>query len=419
MILLLLPGIIPAIFLVEIGRSRRPIQDRPDSFPGWAGFLSVGLGLLIGIALLVLTVFGESGSLIVMMLLPSICALFAESCLYLFAILASLISRRATPYMRWPAGLLLVIPFMLAALGILGDTFILQVVLFGGALLAAGWLVWNRLGRWFALSYLPLLLLLLLAVWATDTQSEFLFLPANLASIAPILVVLAPGLGVILSCRLLGWVLADEQGSTARRFFLAGLVTVPIFLLLAWQAATASAWDVATDGLGGIFMLELSFVCGVAAAIHQAWSLPQKRNSFIFGFVLLILVLIMGANSFGTFGFDGGWGNVPRARTARRAEMINQAILRFYEQQGQYPQALADLTPGYLLYLPTPFIIPHQDWCYQGGPDYYRLGYVYRDNFSSPASVKVFSAAEKPPDPSWACDAEAAKYPAPPGYYDP
>lgn len=419
MILPLLAGIIPAIFLVKIGRPRRPIQGSSESFPGWAGFLSVGLGLLLGTALLALTVFGEYGSLLVMILLPSICALFAESCLYLFAILASLISRRAMPYLRWPAGLLLVIPLMLTALGFLGDTFILQVVLLGGVLLAAGWLVWNRLGRWLAVSYLPLILLLLLAVWATDTQSEFLFLPAPLASIASILVGLAPGLGIILSCRLLGWVLADEQGSTARRLFRAVLLTVPIFLLLAWQAVTASAWDVATDGLGGIFILEIAFVFGVAAAIHQSWSLSVKRYSFIFGFVLLILVIIMEANSFGTFGFDGAWGNVPRARTARRAEMINQAILRYYEQQGHYPQALANLTPNYLLYLPTPFIIPHQGWCYQGGSDYYRLGYIYRDYFSSPAYVKVFAAVGQPPDPSWSCDAEAAKYPAPPGLSNP
>jgi len=194
---------------------------------------------------------------------------------------------------------------------------------------------------------------------------------------------------------------------------------VPILLLLAWQAATASAWDVATDGLGGIFMLQQSFVLGVAAAIHQSWNLPLKRNSFIFGFVVLLLIIIMGANSFGTFGFDGEWGNVPCARTARRAEMINQAILRYYKEQGQYPEALADLTPSYMLYLPTPFIIPHQDWCYQCGRDYYRLGYVYRDYFSTPASVKVFAADGQPPDPSWSCDSETAKYPAPPGYYDP
>jgi hypothetical protein len=311
--------------------------------------------------------------------------------------------------------LLLAIPFMLAALGFLGDMFIMRVVLVGGALLASGWLIWRKFRKWFAISYLILLLLLSLAVWATDTQNEFLFLPPHAASIANTLVVgLTPGLGIILSGQLLGRVLTDEQGSMARRFFLAVLLIVPILLLLAWQAATASAWDVATDGLGGIFMLQQSFVFGVAVAMHQSWNLPARRNSFVFGFAVLTMVLIMGANSFGTFGFDGEWGNAPHARTARRAETINQAILRYYEKQGQYPEALADLTPGYVLYLPTPFIIPHQDWCYQGGRGYYRLGYVYRAYFSTPASVKVYAAAGQPPDPFWPCDTEAAKYPVPP-----
>lgn len=413
MILFLLASSIPAILLVEIGRSRYPTRENPESLPGWAAFLSVGLGLLLGMALLASAVFGETGSILVMILLPSICALFAESCLYSFVIIARLISGRALPYLRWPAGLLLAIPVVLTAFGALGDMFVLRVILFGGAILASGWLVWARIGRWLALSYPSLLLLMLLAIWATGTSSEFLFLPAPLASTARIVVLLAPALGIILACRLLGWALTDGPGSRARRLFLAGLLAVPIFLLLAWQAATASAWDVATDGLGGVFMLQLSAVIGVAAAVLQSWSAPLKRNSFVFGFASLILVIVMGANSFGTFGFDGEWGNVPRARTARRAEGINQAVLRYYQEEGQYPLALADLTPKYLFYLPTPFIIPHQDWCYQGGPGYYRLGNVYRDYFSTPASVKVFASAGEPVDLPWTCDAEAAKYSAP------
>ncbi len=414
MILFLFGGIIPAIFLVEIGRSWYPIRDRPETTAGWAGFLSIALGLLLTVAVLAITVFGESGSLLLLLLLPSICALFAESCLYLFGIAVSLISKRRMPGLHWHAALLLVIPLILAALGTLGDKSVLMMILGAGALLAFGWLVWDSPAKAFAYSYLPMLLLMLVAVWGMDTQSEYPFLPANLAPLARNLSWLAPGLGIVYSWMLLGRVVGGGQGFTARRLLTATLI-VPILLLLAWLAVTASAWDVATDGLGGIFLLELSAVFGVAAAIHGSWRLSPKRSSSLFGFVALLLVLIAGANSFGTFGFDGEWGNVPRARTARRAERINQAILRFHQEQGSYPQALTDLTPGYLLYLPVPFIIPHQDWCYQGGPDYYRLGYVYRDYFSSPASVKVYDATGEPPDPSWTCEAEAAKYPAPPG----
>jgi hypothetical protein len=187
-------------------------------------------------------------------------------------------------------------------------------------------------------------------------------------------------------------------------------LVIPVLLLMAWHAATASAWDVATDGLGGIFMLQLGFVFGIACAAHESWRLPVKNNTYVFGFVFMILAITVAGNSFGTYGFDGDWGNVPHARTARRAEMINRAIQRYYLQEKQYPQELADLTPAYMVYIPTPFIIPRQGWCYQGGEDYYRLGYVYRDYFSTPASVKIHAAAGIPPDLSWPCDDEAVKY---------
>jgi hypothetical protein len=413
MILILLAGFIPIIFLVEIGKTWYPAPDKPESYAGWAGFLAIACGLILGIALLATKVLGESGSWLVLLFLPSICALFAESLLYCFKILGGLASRQAKSYLRWPASLLLILPVMLAAFAALGDPFLLRVILFGGALLAFGWLLWKRLDKWVALSYPLVLILMLSAVWATDTYTEFKFLPPQLAPFAQSLSWIAPILGIILSFRILGWALAAEHGSRLRRSLLAGLLVLPIFLLLAWQVATASAWDVATDGLGGVSMLEFAFVFGVASAAHEAWSLPLKRSYWVYGLAALTLVAVMGAMSFGTFGFDGAWGNVPHARTARRAEQINRAILRYHAEQGRYPQALADLTPGYLLYLPTPFIIQHQDWCYQSGSDFYRLGYVYRDYFSTPASVKVFAAAGQPPDPSWPCDAEAAKYPAP------
>ncbi len=211
---------------------------------------------------------------------------------------------------------------------------------------------------------------------------------------------------------ILGQVLADEGALSWRKVCLAGAVSIPILLLVALQAVTASAWDVATDGLGGIAILELTTVFGFAYAILLAWSLPVPCRSPAFGFALILPVIIMAANTFGTFGFDGDWGNVPRQRTERRAESINQAVLRYHVRQGEYPAALSDLTPGTLLFLPHPFILPDQDWCYQGGPDYYRLGYVYRDYFSLPASVKVYAQAGNLPSPAWPCDAQAAKYTA-------
>jgi hypothetical protein len=121
--------------------------------------------------------------------------------------------------------------------------------------------------------------------------------------------------------------------------------------------------------------------------------------------------------SFGTFGLDGPWGRVPIARTERRADSIDQAIRRYHIKNGSYPTVLEELTPNYLLILPTPFIIPGQNWCYQGDMDYYRLGYVYREYFSTPAEVRIFASEGTPPDSSWPCEQEAAFYPGLPGFF--
>jgi len=289
----------------------------------------------------------------------------------------------------------------------------LQIILIVGVLLAFGQLVWKRAGKGLALSY-PLLVLLLLAqVWASDTQSEISFLPAPLAEVARIVAAVSSGLGIVFSLGLLDWIFSGEEGPAPRKWILAGGLVVPVWLLIFWQASTASAWDVATDGLGGIFLLELAFIIGLAAAIVRSWRSPARSRPILFGSAMLIVGLVLVGNAFGTYGFDGEWGNVPRARTERRAALINQAILRYSDLHGEYPRSLTDLWPGQLLYIPTPFMIPRQDWCYQAGEDFYRLGYVYRKYFSTPAEVKVFASAGQPDDPAWPCDVEAARYPAP------
>jgi len=73
-----------------------------------------------------------------------------------------------------------------------------------------------------------------------------------------------------------------------------------------------------------------------------------------------------------------------RQLTEERAERVTQAIETYYAREGHYPQDLRQLVPRYVLSLPGPVIIYGQDWCYDGGEDYYRLGYVYREHWSDP-----------------------------------
>jgi hypothetical protein len=73
-----------------------------------------------------------------------------------------------------------------------------------------------------------------------------------------------------------------------------------------------------------------------------------------------------------------------RQETTRRAERTVQAIESYHERNGNYPETLSQLTPRYILSLPKPMIIYGQDWCYQSGSDYYRLGYIDRGHWSNP-----------------------------------
>jgi hypothetical protein len=65
--------------------------------------------------------------------------------------------------------------------------------------------------------------------------------------------------------------------------------------------------------------------------------------------------------------------------TGERAGRTSQAIETYYARKGSYPQDLWQLTPWYVLSLPGLVIIYGQDWCYDGGDDYYRLG-TYTEN---------------------------------------
>ena len=66
------------------------------------------------------------------------------------------------------------------------------------------------------------------------------------------------------------------------------------------------------------------------------------------------------------------------------AAQVSQAVERYYAQEGRYPEKLQQLIPWYLLSVPEPVLINGLDWCYDGGADYFRLGYADREHWSAP-----------------------------------
>jgi hypothetical protein len=173
-----------------------------------------------------------------------------------------------------------------------------------------------------------------------------------------------------------------------------------LFLLIGYQAMLASLWDVATDGLSWVFLWLTASTIGIGSAMLMAWSLPRRQLWVPILFALTVPLVLVQAHNLANYERDHTWGTKPILTTERRADKIERAIQRYYERSRPIPQnALADLTPRYLLYVPNPFIIPGLDWCYEGGVDFYRFGYVHRQYFSVPASVRIHSSAGEPPVP--------------------
>jgi len=98
-----------------------------------------------------------------------------------------------------------------------------------------------------------------------------------------------------------------------------------------------------------------------------------------------------------------------RQLTEERAGRVSQALETYCAREGRYPQDLRQLTPGYVLSLPGPVTIYGQDWCFDGGDDYYRLGYVYREHWSDPdLHGRIYKTKGEAPDLPGICAEEIA-----------
>jgi len=98
-----------------------------------------------------------------------------------------------------------------------------------------------------------------------------------------------------------------------------------------------------------------------------------------------------------------------RQETIEGAERTVLAIEAFRRTEGYYPQSLQKLTPFYIFSLPKPMIFYGQDWCYQGGRDYYRLGYVDREHWSDPRLIgRIYKVRGEAPDLPRMCEKEIA-----------
>jgi hypothetical protein len=144
------------------------------------------------------------------------------------------------------------------------------------------------------------------------------------------------------------------------------------FYNLYWQFV----WDQTTDGFY-VLLLAAPIITVMMAGVLLTSTLQGREQWYG-----LAYTLFLGAALFTTFSLAIRVDY--HQLTEARAGWVSQAIERYYVREGHYPATLTQLVPVARLLLPGPVIIPGQDWCYQSGEGYYRLGYVSRNNWSSP-----------------------------------
>ncbi len=160
-----------------------------------------------------------------------------------------------------------------------------------------------------------------------------------------------------------------------------------------------TVWDNTDDPLG-YFWLGFPVLAALFSGVMLSITLPGRTKLAGFLYSLLIPALMI-AVSARAQSVDF------RQLTEERAGRASQAIETYYAREGRYPQDLRQLTPGYVLSLPGPVIIYGQDWCYDGGDDYYRLGYVYREHWSDPRlSGRIYKTKGEAPDLYRMCEEE-------------
>lgn len=264
------------------------------------------------------------------------------------------------------------------------------------------WRVWEGRGLW---RLLALIVAFILLITTSDVITAITIenLPQEYQTIFYICALSWPVVAVVLAARALCSILAGGKPRNWLAVALHLLLVVLLLLSVLYQISYSLLWDIMTDGLGAIAFAQIASFGGISAAMLLAWSLLGRRRWAALVFALVFLFGMTDAT-------ENGMRISPVTVTEQRAEDVNQAVLRYYARNARYPGALADLVPWYLWRIPEPIMIRNLTWCYEGGSDYYRLGYVFHEGFDARASVRIQGAVGVPPNPAWQCDADALKY---------
>jgi hypothetical protein len=275
--------------------------------------------------------------------------------------------------------------------------------------------------------YAGLLTLAGLVVPTSLLPDHRLGLPQPLGTLVAVIIFILPSLGIILVGLIFqtgtNFYIEWKQTGTAENIYRQavhqpnGRVVLFVFVLAIlllgktlYNIYWLLVWDSTYDSFDFLWLYLPMFAAlvTVLATIKSLVGMSRSARAEKITFVGAVISLMIPVLLIATYGSAQQVDF--RQLTEERAARISQAIEAYHAMQGIYPQNLGQLTPWYLLVIPAPVIINGADWCYEGGDGYYRLGYIYRENWSAPQITgRLFKSqgnvANLPP----LCEREIAK----------
>ena len=294
---------------------------------------------------------------------------------------------------------------ILVGLAALGDPYL--VLLYTALpLLIAG--IWALLGRLKVTVLLALGALVAVYLWLEAfgvVDDPLLRLLDARGIVFPLVSALALLLGLLLSALLVAngthLLVCEGPRKATAHFILAGLLLLGLAATVYRQGMLVQATARAAED-----HLPVGAIFGGLVAGLLVTGIYIKDERRIAGLVYTILVPMLMVGS-----YIMGLLRQPLEITEARAERIARAVEHYHQEMGSYPEDLGALTPAYMPYILGPFTGRGQRWCYQGGEDYFRLGYVvylryHDDSFQPFSEIRQTAADGQPPSAPWMCDAE-------------
>jgi hypothetical protein len=207
-------------------------------------------------------------------------------------------------------------------------------------------------------------------------------------------------LTILLPAALLYACLRVEGAVEKRKLAWSVALSVLLLMSAAYQIYWDGIWSSAHARAYEDHLPLNQFLMSLMAGVLLALSLRGRRRWVGLAYTLGVMVL-------GVSALSAGWRVSAFDMTAQRANRVDTAIQAYHTANGSYPTDLSALSPRYQLLLLPPVVVRQGGWCYQGGADGYRLGYVSGDftYFEAHFREELFRQVGAPPATGeWRCD---------------